>query len=361
MTNVHIYSSADSLTYQDLVSLNFDTITSPSMTASNISGFVGGLFFSIGGAFTYDAYGLNGGTVSAMSITHNGSSLISMTGMSLDVYDIAYSSPSQVERLMFAGSDSIVSDWSTGDIYSTFSGDDRIRLGNGNDTVDGGTGTDTFVLAANFSSQSISIYGQGIRIDSSQGRDTLLNVEIVEFLDKTFSFEVGNASSETLNGDANETALMDYIFGGAGNDRISGGAANDQLFGNSGVDNILGGNGRDLLNGGIGNDQLVGGGGNDRLIGGGGRDTLTGHKGNDLLTGDRGADVFLFHKGHGSDTITDFEIGNDVIQIGRGANRLGQLDFQKQGNDVLVTFANVEILVEDVTIGQLQDVDNFLF
>jgi serralysin len=361
MANIYIYSSANSLTYQDLISLDLDAVTISSATASNISGFADSFFYSIGGAFTYDAYGLNGGTVTAMSLTYNGSSIMSMTGMSLDVYDLAYSSPSQVERLMFAGSDSIVSDWSTGDTYNTFSGNDRISLGNGNDTVDGGTGTDTFVLAANFSSQSISSYGQGIQIDSSQGRDTLLNVEIVEFLDKTLSFRVGNASSETLIGDENETALMDYIFGGAGNDRISGGAANDQLFGNSGVDNILGGNGHDLLNGGIGNDQLVGGGGNDRLFGGGGRDTLTGHKGNDLLTGDRGADVFLFHKGHGSDTITDFEIGNDVIQIGRGANRLGQLDFQKQGNDVLVTFANVEIMVENVTLGQLQDVDNFLF
>ncbi|UWQ76949.1 hypothetical protein K3724_08985 [Leisingera sp. M658] len=146
-----------------------------------------------------------------------------------------------------------------------------------------------------------------------------------------------------------------------GDDLLIGGKHGDRLLGGGGADELKGGHGKDVLIGNSGNDLLVGGGGSDTLKGESGRDMLLGHKGNDVLTGGSQADTFVFHKGHGNDTVTDFTAGEDRIAIGRGASRLSQLDFESQGDDVLVSFANVTILVEDITVAQLQDADNFLF
>ncbi|KMW59840.1 Alkaline phosphatase [Candidatus Rhodobacter oscarellae] len=62
----------------------------------------------------------------------------------------------------------------------------------------------------------------------------------------------------------------------------------------------------DLLDGGAGNDSLNGGAGNDILIDGAGRDTLT---------GGAGADIFVFTDIGSNETITDFELGVDRIDL----------------------------------------------
>ena len=68
--------------------------------------------------------------------------------------------------------------------------------------------------------------------------------------------------------------------------------------------------------------------------------------------------MFKFRKGDGKDTITDFEIGRDVIDIA-GLKRLNQLDFDRQGDDVTISYRNIDILVRDVTLNALQDAGNF--
>ena len=132
----------------------------------------------------------------------------------------------------------------------------------------------------------------------------------------------------------------------------------------------MGGSGRDFLNGGAGGDRLRGNGGHDTLLGGlgddvllgeGGNDTLKGQKGRDTLTGGAGRDTFFFRKGDGQDTITDYTVGTDVIEIGKGAARFGRLELAEDGNDVLISFGNVVIRVEDVTMAAMNDASNFLF
>jgi Ca2+-binding RTX toxin-like protein len=135
----------------------------------------------------------------------------------------------------------------------------------------------------------------------------------------------------------NTGAIKGSVFLGSGNDRYIGVATIDDIsvsgkvsgtvFGQGGNDTLTGGNGVDRLDGGAGNDKLSGGGGNDTLVGGSGDDTLDGGAGNDLLsggagkdkmTGGSGVDAFRFNTALAAsnvDTITDFKINTDKIQI----------------------------------------------
>jgi predicted outer membrane repeat protein len=147
---------------------------------------------------------------------------------------------------------------------------------------------------------------------------------------------------------------QDILNGGSGNDFLDGGASHDQLLGFDGDDALVGGNGRDTLDGGNGNDFLDGGvsydrlfgmQGNDTLDGGGGRDILDGGVGNEVLTGGYGDDTFVITAGSGTDTITDFGTGNNVIGLSGG------IVFSD------LSFTGNSIMLGDETLAVLNDVD----
>ena len=131
----------------------------------------------------------------------------------------------------------------------------------------------------------------------------------------------------------------------------STGSTRSVLAGLGGNDDLYGGGATDFLFGGSGKDDLFGGAGSDRLTGGADRDDLTG--------GGR-ADVFVFAPRGGLDRITDFVSGLDVIEI-RSANRMSDLVFTDLGTDVRVDFNTVHFIVENIEIGTLRHVENFLF
>ncbi|NET47383.1 MAG: hypothetical protein F6K09_01400, partial [Merismopedia sp. SIO2A8] len=140
----------------------------------------------------------------------------------------------------------------------------------------------------------------------------------------------------------------DRLFGGRGNDLLKGGAGNDFLNGHRGNDRVFGGGGRDRLIGRSGNDRLfgngsddllLGGNGNDRLVGGRGSDRLHGDAGNDILIGGAGADIFRLGLGDGTDTIQDFELGGDCIELEDGLT-FADLSFQNQDGSTLITVAS---------------------
>lgn len=82
------------------------------------------------------------------------------------------------------------------------------------------------------------------------------------------------------------------------------------------VNRIDGTPGDDYLTGTDKNDQIYGYEGNDSLIGGLGKDYLVGGLGNDTLTGGGGRDTFvLYYSGGGIDTITDFSVQEDRIDV----------------------------------------------
>ncbi|MBD2565782.1 MULTISPECIES: beta strand repeat-containing protein [Nostoc] len=159
---------------------------------------------------------------------------------------------------------------------------------------------------------------------------------------------LGTVFADSLIG----TLGNDIINGGNGNDTIKGGAGDDSLFGENGNDVLYGdglmdgGAGNDTLNGGNGDDTLYGGGGSDRLYGGNGNDLLYGGLSSDTLTGNSGNDTFAFAAGEGTDTITDFSDGNDLIGLYGGLS-FGQLSFSASNikvtstNEILATLTGI--------------------
>ena len=115
------------------------------------------------------------------------------------------------------------------------------------------------------------------------------------------------------------------------------------LKGSSKNDTLIGGKGADVLIGNSGSDSLSGGSGKDSLLGGVGADTLIGGKGNDTLTGGKGKDVFVYAKGDGNDTITDYTSGQDKIKITSGSISKTTVN----GKDVIFTVGSGSITVKN--------------
>ncbi len=107
------------------------------------------------------------------------------------------------------------------------------------------------------------------------------------------------------------SARRDVIRGKGDDDIVNSGAGNDHVSGGKGWDVINAGEGDDWISGGAGDDAIMGGAGRDDIQGGQGDDMIGGGSGNNSLSGGRGNDVFVFSKGSGRDTISDFDNRSD--------------------------------------------------
>ncbi|WP_293574547.1 calcium-binding protein [Phaeobacter sp.] len=168
---------------------------------------------------------------------------------------------------------------------------------------------------------------------------------------------VGSMTRDQLMG----TGADDLIAGRGGNDRLAGRAGDDELRGGMGRDKLTGQRGEDELRGNQGADTIRGGNGNDTLYGGAGKDKLFGQRGEDDLYGGGGADCFVFAANHGSAVIRDFQLGVDCITILNGADDISDLTFDTVGADVVMSFANVSVTINNVTVDQLLGEDHFTF
>ena len=257
-----------------------------------------------------------------------------------------------------------------GDSLFGADGNDSLTGGAGDDSESGGTGNDTFKqdAAANGSDEMVGDLG----------------------IDKVDYGLRAAAVSVTLNGAApdddgappeGDSADVENVTGGKGDDSLAGDTAKNALVGGLGSDSLAGGDGLDTLTGGKGDDIELGGGGNDTfnqeaangaddvigeggidktnysarpatdpvtvtldgrasLTTGGGNDggsgegddvdteNVTGGKGNDSITGDGVAN--LLSGGLGADLISGLG-GNDTLKGDAGADQL----FGGEGNDKL--------------------------
>jgi Ca2+-binding RTX toxin-like protein len=115
------------------------------------------------------------------------------------------------------------------------------------------------------------------------------------------------------------------------------------ITGTNGDDTIYGLVGDDIIDAGAGNDLLSGGVGNDTLFGGAGSDTFV-FRGNPLLS---------LLSTMGIDTIADFSVGIDKVQLSKSyfsalattaGNTLSTIDFSTVTTDIAAATANSGIV-----------------
>ncbi|SEN47757.1 type I secretion C-terminal target domain (VC_A0849 subclass) [Loktanella fryxellensis] len=130
------------------------------------------------------------------------------------------------------------------------------------------------------------------RATLADGRDTTLaNVSAIAALGRGDGLDIFVASSSEHG-----LTRLRYDMGPAGQTLVAA-AAGQTLSGTAGGDVVIGG---------VGPDRLAGGAGDDILRDGGGSDTLT---------GGTGADIFVLASDGVRDTITDFQVGVDRIDL----------------------------------------------
>ncbi|MEQ9638721.1 MAG: hypothetical protein RIM84_01755 [Alphaproteobacteria bacterium] len=287
-------------------------------------------------------------------------------------------------------------------IYGAFSatptaGDDTLTGAGGDDSIDGGAGNDTIfsnggndtvlgnvgddLLAAGSGNDSV---GGGAGADSAfgqSGNDTLMGGDGADDMKGNTDDDMlmGEAGNDTLRGQVGTDMVDggvddDLLFGGGGDDSVDGGTGMDVVNGNSGADTVNGGDGddtvrgqggNDIVNGNDGNDLVLGISGLDSLFGGAGNDTLTGGVGDDQNTGGDGADVFQFAAMQGSDIITDFSDGEDLMSF-VGTTSIDDLAIVDSDDGAQIQLASdgdsptLRVTLTNITADQLT-ADDFIF
>ena len=236
------------------------------------------------------------------------------------------------------------------DVIKGLSGNDKLYGDAGADKILGGGGRDK--IRGGEHDDKLKGQGGGDKIWGDSGADKILGQGGNDRLWGGDHGDVikGQGGRDKLWGDAGADKLIggggrdklwggdqsDVLRGGGGKDMLDGGEAGDVLLGNGGHDTLYGGNGgdrldggsgKDLLDGGEAGDELFGGSGEDALFGGAGGDTLRGGDDNDRLDGGEngdtlfggaGADVFVLAQGYGTETVGDFDMLEDRIEIDAG-------------------------------------------
>ncbi len=197
-----------------------------------------------------------------------------------------------------------------------------------NDTVTYATAASAVTVNLNLTSQQNT---------GGSGLDTLSKVE--NLIGSAFNDNLtGNDASNVLVGNAGNDTLAgwsgaDTMLGGAGNDTYLVENAGDVVFekANEGTDTVssrltvnLTANVENLIltgtaavngTGNTLNNAITGNNAANQLNGGGGNDTLDGGKGANRMTGGAGNDIFKFTTNGHVDTITDYAVANDTIQL----------------------------------------------
>ncbi|WP_239362970.1 calcium-binding protein [Snodgrassella communis] len=280
-----------------------------------------------------------------------------------------------------AGNDVLIGGAGNDFIYGG-DGDDTINGGTGNDYLEGGIGSDLFVFDKNFGHDQLlefnpsgkdvntvffnnwskydftySRKGQDLYITAKYSDDSLKiinffresgvnQIDVIKF-SGCGQLNVDDIRALTQLGTNGDDELYaygskpTYLHGGLGNDQLFGADGNDTLIGGAGNDRLYGGAGNDFLFGELGDDYLDGGNGDDRLYGGIGDDILVGGLGNDYLEGGIGNDVYVFSKGHGQDTILEYNpCSMDVNTIRFKDVRANEVVYRKDGFDLVMSGYN---------------------
>lgn len=206
-------------------------------------------------------------------------------------------------------------------------GADVITGGNGADTITGGAGADTFTYTAVAQStgtakDSITDYVSGSDVIAITINNSTSTVA------QTYDATVQTAQAGTSNVQSNLSGSIGQAIYDTTNSVLVVNANADNLVttldyqigvnaASTAANTIAAGDVNFTITAGSGNDTIVAGGGADTINGGAGADSITGGAGNDNLTGGTGADTFVFNSvaTNGSDTIEDFAVGSDTLDL----------------------------------------------
>src|SRR6266568_4205773 len=233
------------------------------------------------------------------------------------------------DTLIGGDGDDVIDGGVGNDVLSGGAGDDTLIGGTGDDVLDGGTGND-------------SLHGETgndtYRFGRGSGQDTVLdydftagNVDAVELAADVLPSDVTLTSDAshlylTINGTTDKLTIQSFFVNDGykveqikfadgttwgldairaemlkssdGNDVIFGFETDDLIDGGAGDDVITDYGGANVIDGGAGDDTIT--------LSGNGNNTLEGGRGNDQLTGSLGSDTYVFNRGDGQDTISDF-------------------------------------------------------
>ncbi len=261
---------------------------------------------------------------------------------------VSYTLGANVENLILTGS--AILDGTGNGLANIITGNSAANIlkGNaGNDTLDGGVGADTLVGGVGDDTYVVDNAADTATEGLNAGIDTIVssvswilgnNIENLTLAGSGSIDGSGNALGNRLTGNDGVNVLdgqagVDVLTGWAGNDTYIVDNAGDVVVEsrnegtdtvNSSVSYVLGDNVENLILSGTDglsgtgntlNNILTGNAGENQLDGGNGNDMLDGNAGNDLLTGGAGFDVFRFTTTGHIDTITDFIVADDTIQL----------------------------------------------
>ncbi|ALN72223.1 family 16 glycosylhydrolase [Aureimonas sp. AU20] len=359
------------------------TTLSGTSAAESLSGTAGADLLD-GGA---GADTLTGGAGDDTYLVRNAATrIVELGGGGIDTVrsEVSYTLPGFVENLTLTGSANIAGTGNgQSNIITGNSGDNVLAGLGGNDILTGGAGRDTFVFGKDSGSDIITDFEAGpgmgdvVRLDASPfatfadvkgamsqvGSDVYLALSPYDTL--VFrNHKIADFAADDFKLPAQPPVSAGYstnVIGTAGADRLVGSGSNNLLDGKGGDDILIGGRGDDTYRAyatgkltivekaGEGIDTvetygnftlpanvenltamswnltLTGNGLSNRITGHGGAEVLNGKGGDDWLTGGGGNDTFVFEKGSGFDTITDFHAAgtgteHDTIRlVGFGA------------------------------------------
>ena len=206
------------------------------------------------------------------------------------------------DDMLFGGDDDDLLEGGNGDdILMGQAGDDILEGGDGDDTLEGGMGADDLDGGTGMDTAAYTMSEEGVTINLGN---------------------IGTARPVATGGDAMGDTLdknIENVRGSMEDDKLTGNKYDNKLYGNMGDDTLMGGAGDDTIRGGKDDDEIDGGDGDDMI---------QGDKGDDELTGGDGDDTFILMEGDGDDEITDFEQGDDTIQLGPSTEKLSAADIR---------------------------------
>ena len=256
----------------------------------------------------------NSGTIRGDIYLGNGDDLVLNTGSITGLIDLAIGSDvydgrgaGQLSGAVYGGDgDDELLGGAGNEVFNGEEGDDSLLGGAGDDVLDGGRGDDSLDGGSGFDVVTFRSYHMGVSVNLAEG------------------WARAPGSTDTI----------------AGVEAVSGSYYADQITGSGTAD---------TLDGDLGDDVINGGGGDDRIIG---------NRGDDILSGGQGADAFIFVLYDGNDTIRDFTVGADRLQI------LGYSAYQtlvQEGAHTRVVLSSYDsILLENVLATSLTST-NFTF